>query len=384
MKILPQILFNLPKSGVSSSKMEGSPRFAVQKIPLQTDTFKLSKKMVIPTFKGSEQAVEKFCDLFDDVISGKILQNGTVRKELKKLVLDFDFNELPFINRGQDSKCLRLNNKYVVKTPLGFNLTSSGSFEFLKDTISGKLRTYYGGVLAKLKNVEFLKNADPQNEKKILGIPYFFTTSIEDEIDKYNKNTFPILAELPQKAFDNVSHDFSVLNRHELKFDVINPNNFLIAENSIRTVDNFWQIEDESNSLNDLLDGLLFRLGPDRHIGFNEELIPQRTKIFERCMIAGEKYDLPIDELLGDLASAAYVLNSKFHPEQLSKRIKELRHDLPDKKVRLQALYDELKLALEEHSIKDVEETLDLSDVDDSVLNKAAENGRKNDFFHFF
>lgn len=257
-----------------------------------------------PTFLGNTQQIEEFSGLLD------FARNNTKKitpKLLKKLnylfksALDITIkNEKAFINNGKDANVYRLDDKYVFKVSKSGNITDNG-FQIVDDTIGQKLKCWYGGAIAKIKNVSILKNADPERIATQVGVP-FNMNDWEKIKEHYKTICLPKLAIMPQEAFNEVASDLKRLNILSSKnnisfaFDIFNPNNFLLVGDKIRIVDDLDIIgKKRYNNMASMLDPFIGKIHVASSAVFDKALIPQRKNILEKCILASERAELPID-----------------------------------------------------------------------------------------
>lgn len=268
-----------------------------------------------------------------------IVAGTKFHKLLNRLMPEIMLEE-NYLNKGRESKVFRISDDYVAKIRRG--KTDNNAIHFYNSTTRpnhqfNDIDIYYGEPLIKCGNVEILKNATPSQDFMYSGIKYSNKyRSCIGEIERYEQVFLPTCASLPQESFDELAKGLRDLNKikapYSKKFvesmrrghfvrmqgcpfmeslsymnlnpfksqyytpDVINPNNILISDGRFRIVDKMDVTPVENpNSLFTMIEPLLIRLTPDKCAEYKPELVEPRLQIFKKCLLAAEKWLLPLE-----------------------------------------------------------------------------------------
>ncbi|MCM1266086.1 MAG: hypothetical protein NC200_07795 [Candidatus Gastranaerophilales bacterium] len=294
---------------------------------------------------------------------------------LNKLMPEI-MTEENFLNRGRESKVYRISDDYVAKIRRGktsrnathfYNLTTRPNQQF------SKIDIYYGETLIRCGNVEILKNATPQSDFMHCGIKYKdrYHAVGAKELEYYEKVFIPTCSELPQESYDELAKGLKDLNniivpysdgfadgmkrshfarRHGCPFgesmkmlninpfsglhympDVINPNNILISGGRFKIVDKMdITREKHPNSLFTMLEPLLINLTPEKSADYKRELVEPRSQIYKKCLLAAEKWFLPLNSEAKGEYSEFYLGSLLPSKRQIISDISEMReHKVP-------------------------------------------------------
>lgn len=267
---------------------------------------------------GSRKS-EMLIGLLDNEI-GELVNNGSAlnvagRMKFKKVLqesLPYVMSPNNFINKGRDSKVYRINDNYVAKIRRGHYEDDSVKSYNIVTLPSQKFKSldfYYGEPIVKVGDVEILKNATPTENNICCGTNYKGISLVsKEEMKKYTEVYLPMCSSLPQESFDNFADNLKRLNGisslglHGRKYytpDVINPNNLIISDGKFKLVDELDEVHcKEPNSFYTMVEPLLVRLTPEHNAEYDEKLIGMRQTIFNKCLKAAEKTDLPMSSRL--------------------------------------------------------------------------------------
>lgn len=215
---------------------------------------------------------------------------------------------------GMHASVYKIDDYYVVKVPskVDYNEKVICKEGVIKPSFNN-LKTYFGEVLFKLKNFYILKNVSSKNPHIPVGIPlknYINLTFYDIHkpenynklLDTYNKSILPLVSSLPQKSYDAVARDCSLLNKmsnHKFSyfFDYENPNNFVIVGNKIRVIDTIYKSSPDRlmNTISSLLEVFLNNMGYQLSAKFSKDLVSYRRDIFKKVILAGIKQGLPVE-----------------------------------------------------------------------------------------
>lgn len=219
----------------------------------------------------------------------RVLQTGEGKEEIAddfaKFIKKKRFILEKKIGSGQYGSVYRIDDYYVFKiyhtyipriAPLQVN-ESTNIFQALK--------TYCGRTVAMLGNIEIKRNVTKDKNKFVQ-----LNSARTNYEDQYN-HSLAEFSSLPQRAFDNLAKDFSILNTIHSnslfrKFDTNNPNNFIKVGKSIKIVDDIDFVS--SKNPNDFFSLLKLFIRKDGNTDLKKE-------IFKKCIIASEKNKLPMD-----------------------------------------------------------------------------------------
>lgn len=267
----------------------------------------LSKKKInsqSPNFKGYTTLFTKELDI--------VLKNGKPKWEqekklvnLLKEIMDKKINPHNLIGEGYYGKVYKLDSKYVLKV-----LKKEHVFANMLSWIShGKfenLKTYFGEHIAEFEDVFVLKNLSPQSVHIPVGVPKKFTKmySAQDCQVYYKTVYLPLFANVPQKSYNAIAADCKELNKmrngeYFLNFDYCNPNNFVLAGQSLKITDDIYNTSMENpNTAADLLEVFLDKMtGDDVAPTLNDSnSLHYRREIMKKIVIAANKCNLPLGD----------------------------------------------------------------------------------------
>lgn len=289
--------------------------------------------------------ISKFLDENIESLLDTNVFDVTKRMKFHKIIdksLPYIMTPENFLNKGRESKVYKISDKYVAKVKRGYDAKSAIKFynyTKLPDKRFNQLDIYYGEPVIKIGNTEILKNATPTNDFIVCGTSYKGQLpATREEIADYEKYFVPKCSSLPQEAYDKFANGLADLNKmKDTKFnlskvyytpDIENPNNILISGNEFRLVDKLEKTSaKEPNSLYTMLEPLLIRLSPESYASYNKDLIEPRYQILQKCLIAAEKADLPLECPLKDRFSNYYLDSIFKHPSSsYISALQELRY----------------------------------------------------------
>lgn len=260
----------------------------------------------------------------------KVLKTGEGQDELVANFQKLFLKKSPKnrLGTGSYGSVYRIDDYYVFKSYHNGTNSLLG-FKKNKNTKFDDLKTYSGKVLARIGNVEILKNVT-QNKNIFLEM----TKPMDDGIPRY-LNSLKEFASLPQKAFDNLAKDFQKLNEIKetnlfYRFDTNNPNNFIKVGDKIKIVDEInWVPTEAPNDLFSLLRIFIHKEGQSEY----------KKDIFKKCLLASEKNNLPMEaahkyfkKYMDDICQFA---NSKKTFNEIFETLTDLRKNIPDETLRL-------------------------------------------------
>lgn len=280
-----------------------------------------------------------------------------------------------FINKGRESKVYRISDRYVAKIRRGHYEKNSISI-FDQTQLPNKhfkdLDFYYGEPVAKVGNVEILKNATPTKNNIHCGAKFHYDgSSSPEELKEYEEIFLPACSEVPQESFDNLAANLKRLNKKtttgiivkeksyyypEGKLclprikkqtyvpDIVNPNNLLISDGRFKLVDKLEKVPfKEPNSIYTMLEPLLIRITPETTASRKAKLTKTRKNIFKKILIASEKNELPLDSPI-KYEFSDWVLNDVLGvSDDVLSKLKAMRSDRVPLKSRIEKINEMLK-----------------------------------------
>lgn len=234
-----------------------------------------------PSFQANYKSV--FSKKFE-----KVLATGKGKEEIiqnfSRILKEKKHTRGAKIGSGHYGSVFRIDDYYVFKQ-YRFDSTPICSFLIDKNNRFNLLKTYYGKTIAKFGNIEIKKNVT-RDRKKFVQL----NSNKKNNEDEYNYSLAEF-ASLPQRAFNNLAKDFSILNTiHSnslfCRFDTNNHNNFIKVGKSIRIVDDIDNVPYKNP--NDFYSFIKLFIRADGKTELKKE-------IFKKCIIASEKYKLPMD-----------------------------------------------------------------------------------------
>ena len=270
---------------------------------------KLERALSSPktTSQSASRLLNDFADMYD-----------------KKVCLDSK------IGSGFYGSVYKIDDCYVLKRGNECLEPEFGRIEVVKHPKFAKLKHYFGEAVAKIYNntgedMSILKNVYSKGKSIPVGIPDDFSKkhTLKECTEYYNKVYLPTFAKLPQKSFDGIAKDFALLNKMCTKrksyfFDFLNPNNFVLCGKTLRILD---EINEDSvktkNCVTDMLEVFINRMDLDKNAAYDEELVPLRTELAKKLILAGAKHEIPMSYNSIDLATWSKTFNEVLGLEDL-------------------------------------------------------------------
>ncbi|MBD5402419.1 hypothetical protein HDR58_06420 [bacterium] len=217
----------------------------------------------------------------------KALVSGDISEDIVKdfaSILETKKNIISKIGNGRWGEVFRIDDYFVFKTYYD-HPPAVGKAKINTDSTFDVLKTYCGKVLARIGNIEIIRNVT-KNKKNFLEMAKY--NAVGERAYDYTLKEF---CSLPQKAFDDLAQDFKTLNglrRSNIfyRFDTANPNNFIKVGKSIKVVDDIdWTPCPEANDIYAYL-RVFIQEGGDLSL---------KKEIFKKCILAIEKHQLPLE-----------------------------------------------------------------------------------------
>ena len=154
-----------------------------------------------------------------------------------------------------------------------------------------------------------------------------------------------MFAKLPQKSFDAIAKDCDLLNKmgkkdHSYSFDYNNPNNFVLVGKTLRITDVISEKTSENpNTMAQLLYSFLQKTDLDGNAVYNARAGFNRQMLLKKIVMAGMKYNLPIENAESDKKIWQVVANDLCKLKKpFSEIIEQLENlqKIPEAKLRLE------------------------------------------------
>lgn len=247
-----------------------------------------------PTFTSYKSVLSR---KLEDVVRGSAVSESDI-VELTSRVENFIKTKATpdrMLGKGTLGKVFKIDSNYVLKLPVWD--VGLGEFKAIPSKFS-ELKTYYGDEIASFGHIKILRSVSSNGKHTPIGVPYSYLRghSSKECSMLYERECFPRIAALPQKAFDSIASDCAKLNEMQgYMFDFKNPNNFVIVGNEIRVVDTICStLCYQNNSMSNLMRIFLWAEGVEQEAVFNQNLLAPRREVLKKIVLAGMKYDLPI------------------------------------------------------------------------------------------
>ncbi len=244
------------------------------------------------------------------------------------------------IGRGCHGTVYAIDDDYV------FKITNSsapkfGKISIITDTALKNLKTYYGNVIARIGNMEIMKNAFKSKDVLPAGLP-MRRMSRGEKLEYYNEVYLKRFCALPQSAYNKLAEDFKTLNSMNQRFDTINPNNFSVDGNEIKIVDEIYPAEDKNpNTLAKLFKVFVNSYDANTAAEFDYLAIPRRKQLIKKLILASEKSELPYYCTFNDRGELNLAMHLCDYPEGFSdiqRTLMDYRKKYPDMNIRLQKI----------------------------------------------
>ncbi len=276
-----------------------------------------------------------FC-AYKSRFSEKLEETLAARPEQKtEDILSVDFKDVfykqmtseNFIGAGFYNKVYKIDDFYVMRLPYHSELDAvsarPGSFYRPLDNqvnrVASNLKCYYGNPVAVFGNVQILKNAIGDNTVVYCKGKNPKMLQFVDKLDYYSNIYLKQYAELPQKAYDNLAHDFKYMNGFRTKndytytYDILNPGNFIKVGDEIRVVDDIDSenaVFYDKNELSTLLSLFFLDIDSIPNSALSPHDIANMHKIFKKCIIAGEHAGLSWNSLTNGILNYTTLLEN--------------------------------------------------------------------------
>lgn len=247
--------------------------------------------------------------------------------------------------RGFHGIVYGIDDYYVFKVDKA-NGANIGNVKIEKNDLIENLKTYFGAIIAKIGNIEIIKNAFKTDDVLVAGIPH---TKVEPENfrDYYNNIYLKRFAVVPQNAYDKIAGDFKELNKAGKEFDTINPNNFVLDGNTIKIIDDITDAEGPSaNNLAKLFRVFTNSYDANTIAEFDYSALGRRKELFKKLILASERAELPFgwsnkDRNELNLAMELCGYNEDFG--EIQRTLMDYRRRYPDIETRLQKVAEYLE-----------------------------------------
>lgn len=264
--------------------------------------------------------------------------------EKLKEFLKFGLNAKNVLGEGFHGVVYKIDDDFVAKIHRNY-IPRASMMDDLPENNFGLLKTYYGENIASFDDVEILRNVAPEGTHLEVGVPKLFSlTHTADECIKYYEEVYlPKFSQIPQKSFDEIAKDFDTLNHLSEEeyyiFDFANPNNFVLVDDKLRITDEITKMfSPKYNTISDLLKVFLIKQDLDISSTYKQELLPYRRELFCKIVMAGMKYNVPVE----NKGSSEYwklavrtLCDAKDAPDKVKRTLNNYMKQIPDTELRL-------------------------------------------------
>ncbi len=254
------------------------------------------------------------------------------------------------IGQGFNGSVYKIDDSYVLKVH-----KHDKPYADMMDKINPQkfknLKTYYGEPVAKFYDAQILRNVSSNGEQIQAGIPQKYSLMFTSEECKeyYEEFYLPLFSKIPQKSYNAIAKDCDTLNKMgndkiSYSFDYLNPNNFVLVGKTIRITDVITQETYENpNTIAQLLYSFLQKTDLDGYATYSKYSEPFKRIIMKKIVLAGMKYNLPIENSPYDKKIWQVVSNGLCKSnENYTNIIENLKNfqKIPNIKLRLQKTND--------------------------------------------
>lgn len=211
------------------------------------------------------------------------------------------------LGRGFHNSVYKIDDKYVLKMPNKISESDICTIRLNRKSKFSKLKNYFGESVAEFlnssgDNIKILRNVYSKGEVVPAGIPSKISEIMTQDaaVKYYNEKYLPLFASIGQRAFDKLAKDCVQLNKKckngvSYAFDYINPNNFVLAGKTIRSVDDIYETKDYvRNCTSDLINVFLMNMNIDFYAQYSPKLINVRSLLAKKIILAGVRHELPL------------------------------------------------------------------------------------------
>lgn len=248
--------------------------------------------------------------------------------------------------RGFQGIVYGIDDDYVFKVDKSNGPRIGDNIQILTNNFLKDLKTYFGTVIAKIGDVEIMKNAFKSKEPIPAGLPNVRMTP-QGYRDYYNNVYLKRFSDIPQTSYDRVAEDFKVLNKAGKEFDTINPNNFTADGDDIKIIDKITDAtEPRSNNLAKLFRVFTNSYDASTAAEFDIGAVKNRKEVFRKLILASERAELPYGSSPKDrkeLDLAMELCDYKEGFSEIQRTLMDYRRKYPDMEVRLQKVAEFLK-----------------------------------------
>ncbi len=216
-----------------------------------------------------------------------------------------------------------------------------GRFTVLKDETTKNLKTYYGNIIAKIGNMQIMKNALKTKNTLPAGLPGRWM-SRGQKLEYYNNVYLKHFVELPQSAYDEIANDFKTLNSLGKEFDTINPNNFIADGKKIKIVDEITPAKEKNpNTLSKLFKVFVNSYDANTAAEYDYLAVQRRKELIKKLILASERSELPFFASINDRIELNLAMRLCDYGEDFStiqKTLIDYRKKYPDINERLEKI----------------------------------------------
>lgn len=292
-----------------------------------------------PSFCGYKS---EFGKIFDKYLSEPVHNKGEEKDiiDVFSKTVSKKMSPKNEMGRGCHGTVYAIDDDYVFKIA-NRSKPRFGKLSIIADILVNNLKTYYGSVVARIGNMEIMKNAFKTDDVLPAGLPMRWMSRGE-KLEYYNEVYLKRFCELPQSAYDKLAEDFKTLNSLGKEFDTKNPNNFIADGNEVKIVDEISAAEESNpNTLAKLFKVFINSYDVSQTAEFDYLAVQRRKDLIKKLIIASEKSELPYYCNFNDRGELNLAMELCDCPEGFSniqRTLMDYRKKYPDMNVRLQKI----------------------------------------------
>ena len=254
--------------------------------------------------------------------------------------LEKNLSENNIKGRGFHGVVYGIDDDYVFKIE-NQTVPKPDKISVIIDTALNSLKSYYGNVIAKIGNIEIMRNAARTENSLPAGLP-MKQMSKSEKLEYYNNVYLKRFSEIPQSSYDKIAQDFKTLNSLGKQFDTINPNNFTADGDEIKIVDKITDTNQHNpNTLAKLFKVFINSYDANNTAAFDILAVQRRKNLLKKIILAAEKSELPYYCDLADRQELNLAMHLCDYPggfSDIQRTLTDYRRKYSDINTRLQKI----------------------------------------------